>query len=106
VHHHHEKERRERDDYRDDGYRDDYRYDYRPPQNYGYTRYGGGNDSLRCESEDGRRRFCPIDTRGSRVEMTRQMSRSECRFGRNWGYDRNGVWVDRGCRAEFTVYRN
>jgi hypothetical protein len=105
VHHHHEKERR--DDNRNDYYRDDYyNYDYRPQQSYGYNRYGGSDETLRCESEDGRRRFCPVDTRGSRVELTRQMSRSQCQFARNWGYDRNGVWVNGGCRAEFTVYRN
>jgi hypothetical protein len=23
--------------------------------------------------------------------------------GRTWGFDRNGIWVDRGCRADFEV---
>lgn len=105
VHHQHEKERRDRD--RDEYYRDDYyNYDYRPPQSSGYSRYQGADETLRCDSEDGRQRYCPVDTRGARIELTRQFSRSECRFGRNWGYDRRGVWVNGGCRAEFTVYRN
>lgn len=107
VHHEHNKDRRDRD--RSDYYRGDY-YDYEPPPRnsydygYGYN-YGGSNDLVRCESEDGRQRFCPVDTRGARIELTRQISRSECRFGRNWGYDRRGVWVNGGCRGEFTVYR-
>jgi hypothetical protein len=35
--------------------------------------------------------------------MTRQRSESPCRQGSTWGFDRNGIWVDRGCRAEFTL---
>lgn len=31
------------------------------------------------------------------------MSGSSCRENRSWGYDRYGVWVDRGCAAEFRV---
>lgn len=105
VHHEHEKDRR--DGNRSDYYRDDY-YAYDPPPrnsyNYGHG-YAGPPETVRCESEDGRQRFCPVDTRGARVELTRQVSRSECRFGRNWGYDNRGVWVNGGCRGEFTVYR-
>jgi len=26
-------------------------------------------------------------------------------FGKSWGYDNRGIWVDRGCRAEFNVGR-
>ncbi len=33
--------------------------------------------------------------------MTRQISGSPCREGQTWGADNRGVWVDRGCRAEF-----
>lgn len=102
VHHHDQKDRRDRDsNYQNDSYG----YDYTPPQPYGYSRYGGA-ETLSCDSEDGRQRYCPVDTRGARVELTRQKSRSECRFGRNWGYDRRGVWVNGGCRGEFSVYRN
>jgi hypothetical protein len=105
VHHEHEKDRRDKD--RSDYYRDDY-YSYDPPPRNSYdygSGYRGGPETLRCESDDGRQRFCPVDTRGARVELSRQMSRSECRFGRNWGYDRRGVWVNGGCRGEFSVYR-
>ena len=33
--------------------------------------------------------------------MTRQISGSPCIQGQTWGFDDRGVWVDRGCRAEF-----
>ena len=55
-----------------------------------------------CASEDGRRHVCAADTRGG-VQMTRQHSESPCIQGSTWGFDRQGIWVDRGCRAEFTV---
>ena len=56
--------------------------------------------NLYCASDDGRRNYCGTDTRGG-VRMVRQRSGSPCIQGRTWGYDRNGIWVDRGCRAEF-----
>lgn len=57
---------------------------------------------LRCESRDGRYRYCSVDT-DNRVSLTRQLSRQRCQLWSNWGYDKRGVWVDRGCRAEFRV---
>lgn len=61
-----------------------------------------GLQSLRCESVDGRQRHCPADTRGG-VRLVRQLSRTACVEGRSWGHDRNGVWVQAGCRADFEV---
>ena len=58
--------------------------------------------SLTCASEDGRRHYCPADTRAG-VTMQRQRSKSACTEGTTWGSDQNGVWVDRGCRADFLV---
>lgn len=51
---------------------------------------------------DGRRETRRIDTSGG-VKMIRQLSDTRCVQGRSWGYDRNSVWVDNGCRAEFEV---
>jgi hypothetical protein len=31
------------------------------------------------------------------------LSRSACIDGDSWGYDDRGIWVDRGCRAEFAL---
>lgn len=55
-----------------------------------------------CESRNQRYQFCRIDTRGG-VQLQRQLSNAACRKNQTWGYDRNGIWVDRGCRAEFRV---
>ncbi|HRK71036.1 MAG TPA: DUF3011 domain-containing protein [Micropepsaceae bacterium] len=46
--------------------------------------------------------YCPIDTRGG-VDVYRQKSSSPCEYGSTWGYDRRGIWVDQGCRADFIV---
>lgn len=54
---------------------------------------------VRCESDGGYRR-CRADTRDG-VRLYRQLSRSGCQYNDTWGYDRRGVWVDNGCRAEF-----
>ena len=57
---------------------------------------------LTCASDDGRRHVCRVDTsRG--VQMVNQRSGSPCVQGQTWGYDRRGVWVDRGCRADFVL---
>jgi hypothetical protein len=58
--------------------------------------------TIRCESDDGRWRACPADTRGG-VWLSRQLSRAGCWEGDTWGYDRNRIWVTNGCRAEFRV---
>lgn len=60
----------------------------------------GGGQRLTCESRDQRTRYCDIDTRGG-VVLVRQLSRGACIEGRTWGWDRRGVWVSQGCRAEF-----
>ncbi len=59
--------------------------------------------TVRCESNDEHYKRCPADQVG-RVELRRQLSGSPCTQGGTWGYDANGIWVDRGCRAEFDVY--
>jgi hypothetical protein len=60
--------------------------------------------SLTCSSNDGRRNYCAANTRGG-VQLTRQRSGSPCIQGQTWGFDNRGVWVDRGCRADFVTYR-
>ena len=56
--------------------------------------------TVRCESNDGRTVVCPFPTRTG-VRLVRQLSDSDCVAGRNWGYDARGVWVTQGCRADF-----
>lgn len=56
---------------------------------------------FRCESVDSRTKNCNADTRYG-IRLVRQLSRNACIEGRSWGVTRNGVWVSRGCRAEFS----
>jgi hypothetical protein len=75
---------------------------YGPGSGQGQGGPGYQDQVVTCESRDGRRAYCEFDTRGG-VALVRQTSRSECIEGQTWGYDQRGVWVDRGCRAEFEL---
>jgi hypothetical protein len=58
--------------------------------------------TIECRSSGHRYAYCPADT-GYSVRLVRQLSISDCRQGRSWGFDGRGVWVDNGCSAEFEV---
>jgi hypothetical protein len=58
---------------------------------------------ISCSSVDGRKDYCDVDTEGAKVQLTRQIGMALCTEGSTWGYDRRGVWVDRGCSGEFLV---
>ena len=55
-----------------------------------------------CASDDMGRHGCLVDTRDG-VFIIRQRSEADCVFGRTWGYERDGIWVDQGCRADFEI---
>jgi hypothetical protein len=59
-------------------------------------------NTLRCESNDNKYNYCRVNTGGG-VSLARQLSDSPCIQGRTWGYDRDGIWVNSGCRADFAV---
>lgn len=61
--------------------------------------------TITCESYKNDYHHCYADTRG-RVTLIRKLSSKDCVQGRSWGYDNTGVWVDRGCRAEFEYGRD
>lgn len=61
-----------------------------------------GVQTVYCESGDMKRHWCSEGI-GRRVQLIRQRSKARCVQGRTWGVDRNGIWVDRGCRADFEV---
>jgi Protein of unknown function (DUF3011) len=71
-------------------------------RNYGSDWNTGTITGLNCSSEDGKRHYCSADTRWG-VRLVKQRSGSPCTQGSTWGFDGNGVWVDRGCRADFEV---
>jgi Protein of unknown function (DUF3011) len=58
--------------------------------------------TITCSSEAGARKYCPIPTRGG-VQLVKQRSDTACVQGTNWGYDDKGIWVNKGCGADFVV---
>jgi Protein of unknown function (DUF3011) len=58
--------------------------------------------TLTCSSDDMGRHFCRANTSNG-VQMVRQRSGSPCTQGYSWGYDSGGIWVDHGCRADFSL---
>jgi hypothetical protein len=69
----------------------------------GSGKAGGKSEKISCASFDGRKNYCDADTQGAKVQLTRQIGMAPCMEGSTWGYDRKGVWVDRGCNGEFLV---
>jgi hypothetical protein len=57
---------------------------------------------VKVESNGGRYVRRATSTRGG-VRLHRQLSRDPCIEGQTWGFDRNGIWVTKGCRAEFQI---
>lgn len=63
-------------------------------------------NSIRCESHGGQYQHCRVrDGLGAYVKLTNKLSKSSCQQGISWGVDRAGIWVNKGCRAEFTIDR-
>jgi hypothetical protein len=65
---------------------------------YGWDQ--GGRAEVRCESRKNRQAECQKPFRGP-VTLVRQLSDTRCVEGRNWGQNRNVIWVNNGCRAIF-----
>ncbi|MET0755301.1 MAG: DUF3011 domain-containing protein [Pseudoxanthomonas sp.] len=59
-------------------------------------------ETITCESRNGSYQSCPVDTRGG-VVLSHQLSSQGCWQNDTWGYDRNRIWVNNGCRAQFEV---
>lgn len=59
--------------------------------------------TITCSSTDYDYRHCDVPTWGRNVYLQRQISKTRCVRGDNWGVDWRGIWVDRGCNAQFAV---
>lgn len=66
--------------------------------------YGGGSNvrTVTCSSDDMHRHTCEVGPNGG-IRMVRQRSGSPCQMNRTYGFSRDQIWVDRGCRADFEV---
>ena len=62
------------------------------------------SDTIRCTSQDDGYSECPMYAPGV-VRLGRRLSDAPCVEVRSWGYDNNRrvIWVDNGCRGDFTV---
>lgn len=56
-------------------------------------------DAIDCESRNYSYTRCEVPWRDAR--LVRQLSDTACVRGQNWGIDRRGLWVDRGCAGRF-----
>lgn len=68
----------------------------------GYGQQGYGQQTVNCSSNNGKKNYCG-DYGNRDVRLLRQISGSPCMQGSTWGVDRGGLWVDKGCRADFVV---
>jgi hypothetical protein len=68
----------------------------------GWGGWGSGG-TITCKSEHYEYNRCPVYQGRGRIRMSRQLSDASCVRGSSWGVDREGIWVDRGCAAEFTI---
>jgi hypothetical protein len=69
------------------------------PVNTGWN--GGIGSKITCASQDGRYTECPTNFTGS-AQLTAKLSKKNCLANRDWGQRGNIIWVNNGCRAEFT----
>jgi len=64
--------------------------------------FSAAQQSVTCEANNNNRKYCG-SYRPDQVRMDRQISGSPCIEGRTWGVDREGLWVEQGCRAVFII---
>jgi hypothetical protein len=78
------------------------RADFQVGQGWGTS--GLGYEMISCSSDDRRRHYCAANVTGQVLLMDRH-SDARCEQGSSWGFDGRGIWVDRGCRADFAIVR-
>jgi hypothetical protein len=59
--------------------------------------------TLTCKSKDFKYNLCQTNGQISRATLKKQLSNSSCIYGRSWGYQGWGLWVNYGCSADFEV---
>lgn len=72
-----------------------------PPPDYP----GYGPQTVSCGSPQHRLLRCGVPEYWRGVRLVQQTSHAACVEGRSWGFDRAGIWVDKGCGAQFLVTR-
>ncbi len=64
---------------------------------------GGSGGTITCKSDGFKYNRCPVYQGRGRVRLSRQLSDASCVRGSSWGVDRDGIWVNNGCAAEFEI---
>src|SRR5882724_12548018 len=67
------------------------------------AQYEQSANTITCESRHHRLQYCPVSDPRSVVVLVQQLGREQCVRGETWGNDERGVWVDKGCRAQFRI---
>lgn len=62
-----------------------------------------GGDTISCGSPGFKLARCPVPWRDA--VLVRQTSDAACVRDRSWGFDRGGIWVDKGCGGVFADAR-
>jgi len=65
---------------------------------------GFAQQTFKCEANNQNRKYCGTYRPGE-IRLQQQISGSPCIEGQTWGVDREGLWVERGCRAVFVIGR-
>jgi hypothetical protein len=60
--------------------------------------------TVSCTSaeSDAEKHYCEADTRYG-AHLVRQTSAAECMEGKTWGWDEQGIWVNKGCGGDFAL---
>lgn len=74
----------------------------RPPSNWEEEEVPQGSYLISCAGEGDEPVYCVRVSRVS-AELVRQRGESRCKEGKNWGLDPEGLWVTKGCAADFLV---
>jgi hypothetical protein len=64
--------------------------------------FSAAQQSIKCEANNNNRKYCG-SYNPDQVRFDQQISGSPCIQGETWGVDRQGLWVERGCRATFII---
>jgi hypothetical protein len=67
------------------------------------AQYNQSGNIITCESRHHRIQYCPLSDPRSIVVLVQQVGNERCVRGETWGNDGRGIWVDRGCKAQFRV---
>ena len=58
---------------------------------------------VECSSHGFKYMKCPVDGVIIGLNVKKQLSSTDCKKDSTFGYDKGDVWVNKGCRAIFTL---